>query len=590
MRTFLSLGLILLLGAAALLGAAPASDLYRLDFEQTFYVHPGWEVWDFCVVEDDSLYHLYYHTRPEGASNSYPIRRIEHAVSPDLAHWTLLDPALTWEEHPYQAMGMWAPHVVRDSLNDRWVMAYTAVDSQLVQRACIAYSPDLSSWTQEPANPVFEPDTLAYTWNPDEPWSSCRDPFLYREDGQWSMLNTVRLRVNGYPGNPVGAVVRATSPDLVTWTDAGPVFVHDGTGNWHDLESCHYLQRDGVHHLFFTEYANSGVSHVAASEFGDWTMAERTILEDASAPELIPVGSDRYVIGRYVTYQHAYDGHFSFVLRFDTLGWNAPDAPVIVKPNPLNRDWVSFSGTATLGNPVYGDNPVERGSPSEGHTGNFWYSSREYYRGPQSGVGAPGAMLGDFALGVMEGRPFPIQGDVIDLLVGGGDYPGSCYVALVDVDSGLILASSTGGGTALMTPRQWDVGAYLGRTAAIRIVDAANGAMGWISVDQIVEGFAASAASAPPPPVEVLAAPNPFNPRTEFRFALGGPARARIEIHDLRGRRLWTSAEQALEGGRRSLAWDGRDAEGRDLPSGAYLYRLVLDGRAAASGRVLLAR
>jgi len=589
MRKILSLALTLLLAGVAVLGAA-ATPLFRLDFEQTYYVHPGWEVWDFCVIQDDSTYHLYYHTRPEGATNGYHIRRIEHAVSTDLTHWTLLDPALTWEGLDHQFHGMWAPHVVRDSLNDRWVMAYTGVDSLLVQRACMAYSDDLYDWTQEPANPVYEPDSLLYTWSPDEPWSSCRDPFLYREDGRWSMLNTVRIRQGGYPGNPVGAVVRSTSTDLVNWTDAGPAFVHDGPNAWHDLESCHYLVANGMHHLFFTEFAFSGVSHVAAQEFGGWTMADRTILEDSSAPELIPTPDGGRIIGRYVTYQHPSDGRYSFILRFDTLAWNAPDAPVIHKPNPLARDWASYSGTSTLGNPVYGDNPVERGDPAEGHLGNFWFSSREYYRGPQTGVGAPGAMLGDFALGVLESRPFTLQGDVIDLMAGGGDYPASCYVALVDADSGVLLASETGGGSALMTPRTWDVGAYQGREVFLRIVDAENGPMGWISVDEVREGFQASDAAPPPAPAAVTVAPNPFNPRTEFRFRLAAPAAVSLEIHDLRGRRLWTSPVRALDAGARALGWDGRDDAGRALPSGAYLYRLLVDDAPAATGRVTLTR
>lgn len=586
----LTFAAVTLLAGALLLGAAPAADMFRLDFEQTFYVHPGWEVWDFCVVRSDSTYHLYYHTRPEGASNAYHIRRIEHAVSTDLSRWTLLEPALTWDGLDHQFHGMWAPHVVRDTVQDRWVMAYTGVDSLLVQRACIAYSDDLHAWTQEPANPVFEPDTLLYYWSPDEPWSSCRDPFLSYADGQWSMLNTVRVRLGGYPGTARGSVHRSTSPDLINWTDDGPIYVHDGDLAWHDLESVQYLERDGVHHLFFTEFAVSGVSHIAAAEFGAWTMADRGILEDSSAPELIPTDDGGHVIGRYVTYQHPSDGRYSFVLRFDTLGWNTPELPVIVKPNPLARDWAAYSGTSTLGNPVWGDNPVERGDPAEGHRGNFWFSSREYYRGPRSGVGAPGAMLGDFALGSLDSRPFVIQGDVIDLLVGGGDYPATCTVSLVDAATNEVLASETGGGSALMTPRRWDVGVHLGREVKIRIVDLENGPAGYISVDDIVEGMQVSAAAPLPAPVAVTAAPNPFNPRTEFRFALGGPATASVLIHDLRGRRVWSSAPTALPAGRHAVTWDGRDADGRALPSGTYVYRLVLDDRAAAAGRVSLLR
>lgn len=67
------------------------------------------------------------------------------------------------------------------------------------------------------------------------------------------------------------------------------------------------------------------------------------------------------------------------------------------------------------------------------------------------------------------------------------------------------------------------------------------------------------------------AAPNPFNPRTEVRFVLGGDADVRVDILDARGRRVRSLQAGALAAGSHAIAWDGLDGEGRGLATGVYL-------------------
>jgi hypothetical protein len=68
-------------------------------------------------------------------------------------------------------------------------------------------------------------------------------------------------------------------------------------------------------------------------------------------------------------------------------------------------------------------------------------------------------------------------------------------------------------------------------------------------------------------------APNPFSGVTTFGAAapLGGVARA--EVYDVKGRRV-AAREFSLRSGWQDIAFDGRDAAGRELPSGVYFYRL----------------
>ena len=73
--------------------------------------------------------------------------------------------------------------------------------------------------------------------------------------------------------------------------------------------------------------------------------------------------------------------------------------------------------------------------------------------------------------------------------------------------------------------------------------------------------------------------PNPFNPRTTVRFELASEAFVRIDIHDLRGRKVRTLARETRPGGAHSLVWNGTDDRGEAVASGTYHLRLSVDGQ-----------
>ncbi len=87
----------------------------------------------------------------------------------------------------------------------------------------------------------------------------------------------------------------------------------------------------------------------------------------------------------------------------------------------------------------------------------------------------------------------------------------------------------------------------------------------------------------------LLAEPNPFRNTTTFHFAGSVPRGARVEVYDVRGRRV---RSLGLPGGQESgsVAWNGADDHGRELASGVYFARLVVDGRDLAHRRIVLVR
>jgi hypothetical protein len=69
--------------------------------------------------------------------------------------------------------------------------------------------------------------------------------------------------------------------------------------------------------------------------------------------------------------------------------------------------------------------------------------------------------------------------------------------------------------------------------------------------------------------------PNPFAPRTVIAFDLPSPGPVQLWVFGPDGRRVATLIDEELPRGPRLLVWDGKDDEGRPVPSGTYFYRLV---------------
>lgn len=566
------------------------SALIHFDFEQSFFVHPGKEVWDFCITLHDSIYHIYYINVDEGLKSAIS-DNLGHASSPDLIHWTIHSPAITISSNSWENYSVWAPDVVRDEINQRWVMAYTGVDSLKVQRPCIAYSTDLFQWTKEPTNPVYEPDSLIYYWSPTTTWSAYRDPYLYFENNEWHMLSSAKARYGEYPGYAKGIIHHLSSPDFINWSDNGILFENDGDVPWRDLESCQYFQLNGKHHLFFSELNVGGVTYISGDDPTEWSMVNKRIIDAGSAPEIETFDGVNYVLGRWTAGYHPLTMIYFSYVRFDTLLFTAPDEPVVFKPHPLAREWADYSGFSALGNPTFHDNPVERGEPSTGLHGNGFWGSREYYPGPLAGIGSPGSSLGPGAEGHLTSAPFTVTGDFIEMLVGGGNYPETCYIALLNAANDSIIFRETGEDQELMTLRRWNTRSLQGQVMKIQLVDIETGPFGWLNVDEIRE-IEDKVSSVPDTviPSAAYATPNPFNPATEIRFQMIEAGPVSVTMHDVRGREIWRSAELNLPAGAAVVMWRGKNMDGDPVASGTYIYRITCRSRLLHTGKITLAK
>ena len=83
-------------------------------------------------------------------------------------------------------------------------------------------------------------------------------------------------------------------------------------------------------------------------------------------------------------------------------------------------------------------------------------------------------------------------------------------------------------------------------------------------------------------------APNPFNSQTVLSYFLLEPGPARLEVFSLTGQRVAVLHQGPQQAGYHRLHWDGRDAAGHSVASGAYLYRLVTDEKVLTRKLILL--
>lgn len=575
-------GVLAILIALFQITAAPA--LVRFDFEQNYFNEPGFPVLDHFVVEVNSVFHLFY-LRGDPAIN------IGHATTTDFIHWNLEPPVLspgTWDP-----VAIWAPHLIeRDGV---WHMFFTGIAATLSQQTGLAFSTDLYDWTDH-GSPVYHPDPSWAEWSPSF-FTHGRDPHVLEYNGKYYQYVTAKTLSNE------GAVALAESRNLINWNDIGPAYVHD---SWHVLESVFVFEHGTKWHMMFTEQAVGGTSDMTSdSPISGWDFATRRIIDLGHGPQVTPTSSGHEIFSRHAIYNNR-QGTQLYCLRFDTLSW-VGDIPVPTKPWPLAANWEIIFGDAFTRQPVFGNNLFARGeSVNTNHEGDSWVGTYEFYTGP-IGKGSVGQFLGDGTTGIIRSRPFVITGNSMNLLVGGGDFPNECYVALVDTSSGSVLHKETGLNTDGMDRRYWDLVSHIGKTVYIEIADLSTGVFGHINVDDIVESSdfledpddgngtvkdrpsQENVGTANLPAAALFQnSPNPFNPTTVISFELLKPGHVRMDIFNVSGVRVRTVVDGHRDMGHHQVEWDGIDNHGADVTSGVYFYRLTLDGLPIATRKMTL--
>ncbi len=217
-------------------------------------------LWDFWLARAGADFHLFFLQAPRELGREelrHAHASVGHAVSRDLADWSLLPDALaagpegTWDDR-----AIWTGSVVEHE--GGWSMLYTGTnraEGGLVQRIGLATSSDLVTWEKHAANPVLEADPRWYelldlsAWH-DQAW---RDPWLFRHpaDGAFHALITARARSG--PADGRGVIGHARSRDLVDWEVLAPL---TRPGDFGELEVPQLVAANGRFYVLFSSLAH----------------------------------------------------------------------------------------------------------------------------------------------------------------------------------------------------------------------------------------------------------------------------------------------------------------------------------------------
>jgi len=75
---------------------------------------------------------------------------------------------------------------------------------------------------------------------------------------------------------------------------------------------------------------------------------------------------------------------------------------------------------------------------------------------------------------------------------------------------------------------------------------------------------------------EVVNYPNPFSSSTTIQYELKSSSYVTIKIYSLMGNLVRVLSDDYQDAGMQKIVWDGKDAEGKDLGSGSYLYEIAI--------------
>ena len=73
--------------------------------------------------------------------------------------------------------------------------------------------------------------------------------------------------------------------------------------------------------------------------------------------------------------------------------------------------------------------------------------------------------------------------------------------------------------------------------------------------------------------------PNPFNPTTKIRFTNDRSSNVKVTVYALTGEKVATIMNKSVNAGAYDVSWNGRNTNGKIVPTGMYLYDIESDGR-----------
>jgi hypothetical protein len=470
--------------AASILAAPPArATVYsRIDFEVPGYGAPPRRMSDHYLLKNAGVWHLFYAELlgPAGPN------KIGHAVSTDLIHWTEHATVLSPGGAPWRSFQVWAPSVIALP-SGGWRMFYTGQNDAGSEVIGSLTSSDLDTWTPDSPDPAYVPPPGWVRWGSDFS-CACRDPYVYADSGHWTMIYTCDTNVN--PHQPALGI--ATSSDLLTWTEAGPLVIDSTSSAPTSLESPSLFMANGRAELHYTRFHSEMLT--APTLAGPWDVAQSVAVDSKGGADEWPIDGNVHLFSR-VRHDTCQPG--STLIVIDTVtstptGYSVPVAPA------MPAGW-TFDGDAFGDQPVYGDGPALRGGTPAAPGGLRWLGTGESRRCPDSDSPCASPAI-SARTGWARSPAFTLTGDLVSFRLMGRTSTDSAFVQLLDDCTGVELARQTGPNTDALTPFAWSNTGRRGWRVRMALWDKSSAPGNVIGLDDVAD----SAVGNPTPPTQPL--------------------------------------------------------------------------------------
>nr|HPH61728.1 FlgD immunoglobulin-like domain containing protein [Candidatus Syntrophosphaera sp.] len=154
-------------------------------------------------------------------------------------------------------------------------------------------------------------------------------------------------------------------------------------------------------------------------------------------------------------------------------------------------------------------------------------------------------------------------------------------------------------GEYVEAPTEWheyvyDISAYDNQAVYVAIRCVSNDAFVFYVDDFSAHSDGGSLVSSDDPSVPALVTelqgnyPNPFNPETTISFSLKEAGPVTLDIYNVKGQLVRRLVDEALNSGRHSVVFDGRDANGEPVSSGMYFCQMRAGSYGATRKMILM--
>jgi fructan beta-fructosidase len=540
-RRTLVLGSILgLFGLIATTGPSPAVAAPPTDYNQTyrpqFHYSPqqNWMNDPNGLVYYKGLYHLFHQYNPQGSQ--WGNMSWGHATSKDLVSWEEQPLAIpqTFNSAGQSIEDIFSGSAVVDTNNTSgfgtkanppmvaiYTSAYTAKHPTFpgIQAQSLAYSLDEGqTWTKYGANPVLNigsgefRDPKVFWYAPAKEWrmvvvrSVDRKADIYGSTnlkewthlsefgpagavgGVWECPDLFPLAVDGDLANVKWVMVVNLNPGSIAGGSGGQYFVGDFDGTTFTSDDP----------ATYTPPAGTVLQDFEAADFGSW---DTTGTAFGAGPVSGEIDGQQAVTGfegkRLANSFHSGDGTVGTLtspdftvsqayLNFLIGGGNHPNVPGTRLSSEPPEGTLLFDGfeipdgtnLEDAGWTLTGDFVADRNPSTAGGEG---------YIGEKRLNTFEGGPHGDDNRGTLSSPEFEVTDSHLSFLLGGGGRSDGSLEAELVV-GGQVVRTATGANGGVLNWKSWDVSAYRGQKAVLRIKDEATGGWGHLTFDHPVLG------------------------------------------------------------------------------------------------------